>query len=73
MVVLFCEKNIFKYIYKNNSFFEADVLPLLAKKNKLSAYKHKNFWYCMDTLRDKRYLNNLWFSKKAPWKIWKDE
>ena len=68
-----CEKNIFKYIYKNNSFFEADVLPLLAKKNKLSAYKHKNFWYCMDTLRDKRYLNNLWFSKKAPWKIWKDE
>jgi glucose-1-phosphate cytidylyltransferase len=67
-----CEKEIFKYLNKKNSIFETDVLPVLAKRKKLLAYKHKSFWYCMDTLRDKRYLNNLWVSKKAPWKIWND-
>jgi glucose-1-phosphate cytidylyltransferase len=65
-----CDKRIFNYINKKNSIFEMDTLPLLAKKGKLSAYKHQDFWYCMDTLRDKRYLNSLWFSKKATWKIW---
>jgi glucose-1-phosphate cytidylyltransferase len=68
-----CERKIFKYINKKNSVFETDVLPLLSKSGQLSAHKHKDFWYCMDTLRDKRYLNNLWFSKKAPWKIWNNE
>jgi glucose-1-phosphate cytidylyltransferase len=68
-----CEKEIFKYLIKKNTIFESDTLKLLAKKNKLAAYKHKNFWYCMDTLRDKRHLNSLWLSKKAPWKIWDDE
>lgn len=68
-----CEKTIFKYLNKKNSIFESDTLTLLAKNKKLTAYKHEDFWYCMDTLRDKRYLNKLWFSKKAPWKIWKDE
>jgi glucose-1-phosphate cytidylyltransferase len=68
-----CEKKIFKYLNKNNSIFESDTLTYLAKKKKLTAYKHKDFWYCMDTLRDKRHLNSLWLSKKAPWKIWQDE
>jgi glucose-1-phosphate cytidylyltransferase len=68
-----CEKKIFKYLNKKNSIFESDTLNLLAKNKKLTAYKHEDFWYCMDTLRDKRHLNKLWFSKKAPWKIWKDE
>ena len=68
-----CEKKIFKYINKKNTIFESDVLRFLANNKKLAAYKHKDFWYCMDTLRDKRHLNSLWLSKKAPWKIWKDE
>jgi glucose-1-phosphate cytidylyltransferase len=67
-----CEKEIFKYLKKKNSIFETDVLPVLAKRKKLLAYKHKKFWYCMDTLRDKRHLNNLWISKRAPWKIWNE-
>jgi glucose-1-phosphate cytidylyltransferase len=67
-----CEKEIFKYLNKKNSIFETHVLPVLAKRKKLLAYKHKSFWYCMDTLRDKRHLNNLWASKKAPWKIWNE-
>ena len=68
-----CEKKIFKYIKKKNTIFESDVLNSLANNKKLAAYKHKDFWYCMDTLRDKRHLNSLWLSKKAPWKIWKNE
>jgi glucose-1-phosphate cytidylyltransferase len=68
-----CNNKIFKYLNKKNLSFESDILTYLAKKNKLRAYKHRDFWYCMDTLRDKRHLNNLWFSKKAPWKIWNDE
>lgn len=67
-----CEKNIFKYMVSKNPIFESEILPLLAKKRLLAAYRHNDFWYCMDTLRDKRYLNNLWLSKKAPWKIWND-
>lgn len=65
-----CQKEVFKYLNKKNTIFESDTLSLLAKKNKLAAYKHKNFWYCMDTLRDKRHLNNIWLCNKAPWKIW---
>jgi glucose-1-phosphate cytidylyltransferase len=68
-----CDKKIFNYLSKKNLIFESDVLSYLANNKKLAAYKHKDFWYCMDTLRDKRYLNSLWLSKKAPWKIWKDE
>lgn len=65
-----CGTKIFNYIKDKNSIFESDTLTSLAKKGKLSAYKHNDFWYCMDTLRDKRHLNSLWTSKKAPWKIW---
>ena len=65
-----CDKRIFDYMNKKNSIFEVDTLSLLAMKKKLTAYKHKDFWYCMDTLRDKRYLNSLWFSKKELGKIW---
>ena len=67
-----CDKKIFSLFKKKNSIFENDLLTILANKNKLAAYKHKSFWYCMDTLRDKRYLNKLWISNKAPWKVWND-
>ena len=65
-----CEKKVFSHLNKKNTIFEMDTLCSLAKKKKLTAFKHKDFWYCMDTLRDKRYLNNLWQLNKAPWKIW---
>ena len=52
------------------SCFEIDVLPLLAKNNLLGCFKHDGFWQPMDTLRDKKYLQSLWLSNKAPWKIW---
>lgn len=62
-------KEIFNYIKNKNSNFEKDVLPIIAKKNMLSSYHHKDFWYCMDSLRDKNYLEDLWKTTK-PWKIW---
>ena len=65
-----CNKEIFKSIKKKNSIFESDILSDLTKKKKLAAYRHYDFWCCMDTLRDKRYLNSLWIKKKAPWRIW---
>ena len=65
-----CNKKVFHFFKNKNPIFESDILTKLAKKNFLYGYKHKGFWYCMDTLRDKRYLNSLWDQNKAPWKIW---
>ncbi|QER42864.1 glucose-1-phosphate cytidylyltransferase [Thermodesulfobacterium sp. TA1] len=50
--------------------WEQEPLKILAKKGELVAFKHYGFWHPMDTLRDKRYLEDLWASGKAPWKIW---
>ena len=42
----------------------------LAKENELTAFRHKDFWHPMDTLRDKNHLEKLWNSQNTPWKIW---
>ena len=42
----------------------------LASAGQLNAYRHEGFWQCMDTLRDKIYLQGLWDQGAAPWKIW---
>jgi glucose-1-phosphate cytidylyltransferase len=65
-------KKIFDYIKNEEVIWEREPLENLAKKSQLSAYKFDGFWYAMDTLRDKNYLENLWSSKKAPWKVWND-
>ena len=61
--------NLEYQIYTNDS----DVgrpMNSLAANNQISAYKHYGFWQPMDTLRDKRYLESLWTSEQAPWKLW---
>ena len=63
-------KKIFKYLSKDNCIWERDPLEKIAKQNQLSAFEYNGFWYSMDTLRDKNYLENLWNSNNAPWKIW---
>lgn len=60
---------IFDYITKN-TMLEREPLENLAKDNELMAYKHEGFWKCMDTIRDKIELENLWESGNAPWKVW---
>lgn len=50
--------------------WEREPLESIANSNNLSAYKHNGFWYAMDTLRDKAYLNELWDNEQAFWKVW---
>jgi len=66
-------KKIFKYITKPNCVFEREPLETLAKNKQLNAFKFDGFWYAMDTLRDKIYLEDLWSSGKAPWKTWNEK
>ena len=61
---------IFEYIDDDNTIWEREPLEKLAKSNNLRAYKHNGFWQPVDTLREKNILQNLWSSKKAPWKTW---
>ena len=65
-----CESGVFDYIKGDETIFEDEPLKKLAKDGQLYTYKHTGFWKPMDTLRDKRELNRLWKSNKAPWKIW---
>jgi len=58
------------YIAGDDTPFEKEPLESLAKDNQLSAFLHNDFWQCMDTLRDKNYLEKLWQSNSAPWKNW---
>ena len=64
------EPAIFDYIEGDNTFWEREPLEKLAKDGQLIAYKHFGFWRCMDTLRDKTELEELWESGNPPWKIW---
>ena len=65
------EPEIFDYIQNGDStILERMPFETLAKEKKLTAFKHDGFWYPMDTLRDKKHLENLWTSDKAPWKKW---
>jgi glucose-1-phosphate cytidylyltransferase len=67
-----CEPEVLDLIESDATIFEQYPLQTLASKGELSAFKHHGFWQCMDTLRDKIYLNDLWEQKKAKWKIWND-
>ncbi len=49
---------------------EGYLLTKLARAGQLMAYHHRGFWHCMDAMRDKYELEQLWNSGRAPWKIW---
>jgi len=67
-----CEPEVLDLIKSDSTVFEQYPLQTLAEQGELSAYKHEGFWQCMDTLRDKLYLNDLWDKEKAHWKVWND-
>ena len=67
------KQNIFKYLKDDSTIWEREPLEKLSKDSELTAYHHKDFWYAMDTMRDKEYLDNLWITNKAPWKLWDDK
>ena len=64
------EPEIFDYLQDDSTILERMPLETLAKEQKLTAFKHNGFWHPMDTQRDKKHLEKLWASGKAPWKIW---
>ena len=45
-------------------------MRLLAERDQLRAFKHGGFWQPMDTLRDRTYLEELWATGNAPWRVW---
>jgi glucose-1-phosphate cytidylyltransferase len=66
-----CEPKIFDYLNEGDStVLEQAPLQNLARDNELMTYKHSGFWKCMDTLKDKNDLNEMWKSGHAPWKTW---
>lgn len=65
------EPGVLDYIQGEETIFERNPLERLAEDEQLVAYRHDDFWQCMDMLRDVRFLNKLWDSGDAPWKVWK--
>ena len=64
------EPGVFDYIEGDSTRVEREPLERLAADNQLMAYRHYGFWQCMDTLREKMLLDELWGSGQAPWKVW---
>ena len=66
-----CQPEVVNYITNDSTVFEKEPLENIASDMQLMTYKHEGFWKCMDTLRDKTQLNEMWQSGNAKWKIWK--
>ena len=64
------EPGIFDFIENDQTSWEGKPLLDLVNKQQLAAFYHAGFWHPMDTLRDKKYLESLWNSGQAPWKVW---
>jgi glucose-1-phosphate cytidylyltransferase len=63
-------RKVFDYIGGDDCIFEHEPLERLAREGELMAYKHDGFFFAMDTYREYEYLNQLWNSGQAPWKVW---
>jgi glucose-1-phosphate cytidylyltransferase len=64
------EAGVFDYIDGDETQWEREPLERLAKDGELMAFLHHSFWQCMDTLRDRKLLEQLWQSGNAPWRTW---
>lgn len=61
---------VIDYIAGDETVWEREPLERLASEGQLSAYMHKGFWHPLDTVRDKKILEDHWASGRAPWKLW---
>ena len=61
---------VINLIEDDSTVWEQRPMEILAEQGEMSAFEHNGFWQPMDTLRDKNYLENLWRSCSAPWKVW---
>ncbi|MCK6682140.1 MAG: glucose-1-phosphate cytidylyltransferase [Thermoanaerobaculia bacterium] len=64
------EKKVLDFIQGDGTYWELDPMERIAREGQLMAFRHEGFWQPMDTLRDKKHLEDLWNSGKAPWRIW---
>lgn len=64
------EPGFLDYIEGDETVLERAPLERVAREGQLMAYKHTGFWQCMDTVREKEALEQLWASGQAPWKVW---
>lgn len=64
------EPQLFDYLEGDDTVLESGALERLAADGQLAAFRHEGFWQCMDTLRDKHLLNELWQEQTAPWRVW---
>ena len=64
------EPEVLDYIDGDHISFEKEPMERLAREGQLMAFKHDDFWQCMDMKGDVEYLNRLWAAGEAPWKIW---
>jgi glucose-1-phosphate cytidylyltransferase len=65
-------KEVIGLIKDDQTLWEREPLENLSKNKQLIAYKHDGFWQPMDTLRERNYLESLWLSGNAPWKLWNE-
>jgi glucose-1-phosphate cytidylyltransferase len=64
------ERKIFDYLDSDQCILEREPLERLAHDGELMSYRHDGFFYAMDTFREYQFLNDLWKSGEAPWKVW---
>ena len=64
------QPEILDYIENDETVLEYGPLESLTAQGELVAYRHSDFWQCMDTMRDVRMLERQWDSDRAPWKVW---
>jgi glucose-1-phosphate cytidylyltransferase len=67
------EPEVFEYIEGDETVWEHDPLRDLARADELTAFKHDGFWQPMDTLRDKKHLEEYWYQDDCPWHLWSKE
>jgi glucose-1-phosphate cytidylyltransferase len=63
---------VLDYISGDEAIWEREAVRRLAHDGQLAGYRHTGFWSCMDTLKEKNYLEELWTTGRAPWRIWED-
>ena len=63
------EPDVFDFISDDSTLLEREPLEQIAEEGELMVYQHPGYWQCMDTVRDKVTLEDLWVNDKAPWKV----
>jgi glucose-1-phosphate cytidylyltransferase len=64
------EPGIFDYLDNDYCILEDEPFKRLSREGKMAAYRHNGYWQCMDTQRDRGFLEQRWRKGNAPWKVW---